>query len=77
MPVLFSSKVIVKRDDITHQIKLKFLHIQSCALASQKFPPRIEKILDGNDILVGMNKLNFTHNSDITPPQDFYQYFKN
>ena len=54
MLVSFILKIVVERNNIVHEIQLEFLNIFSLPFAIQKLLPCFEKILDGNDIIVGM-----------------------
>lgn len=58
------SKTDVKRKDVIHQPKRKLLHVFFLALASYKFSPRLQKVINTNDIFERMSQLNFhSHNA--------------
>jgi len=46
----------MKRNDVFHKISPEFLHVFTRSLAADKFFPRLKKIFERNDIIVGMSE---------------------
>lgn len=66
MLIGLTREFLMQGNDIAHQIHLKLLYIFALTLTNNKFLPRIEEIVQRNDTIVAMDKLNLDHPG--TPP---------
>ena len=71
MLVCLGGQVIMKGDDVGHEIALEFLDVLPVTFSSHKFIPCLKKIFDGNDIIVGMSELDPTQTMKAPPPTGF------
>jgi hypothetical protein len=69
MPIIFRNQIIMKRNNVGHQIPPKLLHIFPLFFAFHKLAPGREQIFHRYDSVVGMNKLNTSHTMNSTPPR--------
>ena len=51
-------KVVVKNENILHEISLKFLHISAFSFPLYELSPRFKEIIYRDDILIGMSALD-------------------
>ena len=68
--VSLRGQILVKGDDVSHQILLEILNILALFFASSKLFPSFKKIFKGDDMLILMIQSN-SHKSDFTPPRTF------
>jgi hypothetical protein len=61
-------QLAMKCKDIIHQAVLEFLHVSLFPFAAHEFLPRLEQVLDGDDILVAMTESD-TGQLNVIPPQ--------
>jgi len=67
--ISFFSQIPMKRQNVLHQVSLKNLNVLSGPFTINKLSPRLEEIFGRNDMLIAMNKLDFSHNHKVIPPQ--------
>ncbi len=67
--IIFISQISMKRQNVLHQVSLKNLNVLSGPFTINKLSPRLEEIFGRNDMLIAMNKLDFSHNHKVIPPQ--------
>jgi len=64
VPIRLACKFQIKCDNIICQMERKLLHISFIHFALRKFPPRLQQIINANNIFKFMVQLNF-HNEQI------------
>lgn len=71
MPVCACCKIGVELGYVLYEPILECLNILLFLLTTKKFLPRVEQVVGGNDMVVGMTDVDLTHSSEATPPRRF------